>query len=256
MSADNSVEDVSSVPNAPVYEWHSGTDVLIPVDAIDSTMARYCEAGVPVTFDESLRTRPPLGGGDRPTRRTQVPRRPLRRDRSDHDLLTPTTPSPTPTESRAHHEHRNTILTLDDHGMCPHCRAPRGSSFNRQTCGGPSVRYRATTNSSPSRGKNPENEGGIYTIIDNNRGVRGPANIAGDRLRNRRSDSPIPRRPRRWKIGSQPPAIAIGIDAHRRGTTAREPVECRRRAAMTMKSPYLSCNGCGNHHRGERKPLH
>ncbi|MFI8664712.1 hypothetical protein ACIGKR_32330 [Rhodococcus qingshengii] len=22
-----------------------------------------------------------------------------------------------------------TILTLDDHGMCPHCRAPRGSSF-------------------------------------------------------------------------------------------------------------------------------
>ncbi|MFI5436099.1 lipase family protein [Rhodococcus baikonurensis] len=49
--ADNSVEDVSSVPNAPVYEWHSGTDVLIPVEAIDSTMARYCEAGVPVTSD-------------------------------------------------------------------------------------------------------------------------------------------------------------------------------------------------------------
>ncbi|MDJ0104996.1 lipase family protein [Rhodococcus erythropolis] len=48
----NSVEDVSSVPNAPVYEWwHSGTDVLIPVEAIDSTMARYCEAGVPVTSD-------------------------------------------------------------------------------------------------------------------------------------------------------------------------------------------------------------
>ncbi|MDV6211829.1 lipase family protein [Rhodococcus erythropolis] len=49
--ADNSVEDVSSVPNAPVYEWHSGTDVLIPVEAIDSTMARYCEAWVPVTSD-------------------------------------------------------------------------------------------------------------------------------------------------------------------------------------------------------------
>lgn len=45
------------------------TDVLIPVEAIDSTMARYCEAGVPVTSDESLRTRPPLGGGDRPRRR-------------------------------------------------------------------------------------------------------------------------------------------------------------------------------------------
>lgn len=27
------------------------TDVLIPVEAIDSTMARYCEAGVPVTSD-------------------------------------------------------------------------------------------------------------------------------------------------------------------------------------------------------------
>lgn len=37
----------------PLYtEWHSGTDVLIPVEAIDSTMARYCEAGVPVTSDE------------------------------------------------------------------------------------------------------------------------------------------------------------------------------------------------------------
>ncbi|MFJ6262806.1 hypothetical protein [Rhodococcus erythropolis] len=26
--ADNIVEDVSSVPNAPVYAWHSGTDVV------------------------------------------------------------------------------------------------------------------------------------------------------------------------------------------------------------------------------------
>ncbi|MET4614160.1 dienelactone hydrolase [Rhodococcus sp. PvR044] len=46
--AENSVEDVASVPNAPVYEWHSGTDVLIPVDSITKTMRRYCDAGVPV----------------------------------------------------------------------------------------------------------------------------------------------------------------------------------------------------------------
>lgn len=26
--ADNSAEDVPSVPNAPVYAWHSGTDVV------------------------------------------------------------------------------------------------------------------------------------------------------------------------------------------------------------------------------------
>ncbi|MFG1783423.1 lipase family protein [Rhodococcus oryzae] len=46
--AENSVEDVASVPNAPVYEWHSGTDVLIPVDSITKTMRRYCDAGVSV----------------------------------------------------------------------------------------------------------------------------------------------------------------------------------------------------------------
>lgn len=46
--ADNSVEKVPSVPNAPVYEWHSPTDVLIPVDAITNTMRRYCAAGVTV----------------------------------------------------------------------------------------------------------------------------------------------------------------------------------------------------------------
>ncbi|MFI5436393.1 hypothetical protein ACHMZP_31895 [Rhodococcus baikonurensis] len=92
---------------------------------------------------------------------------------------------------------------------------------------------------------NPEGEGVIYTIIDNNRGVRGPASISGNRLRNRRSDSPIPQRPRRRKIGSQPPAIEMGADAHRRGTATRESAERRRRAAMTTTSPYLSCNGRG-----------
>ena len=37
----------------------------------------------------------------------------------------------------------------------------------------------------------------------------------------------------------------MGRDAHRRGTAARESAERRRRAAMTMTSPYLSCHGCG-----------
>ncbi|WP_413767727.1 lipase family protein [Rhodococcus pyridinivorans] len=45
---ENSVEKVPTVPNAPVYEWHSPTDVLIPLDAISTTLRRYCDAGVPV----------------------------------------------------------------------------------------------------------------------------------------------------------------------------------------------------------------
>ena len=51
---ENSIEKVDSVPNAPVFEWHSPTDVLIPVDAITNTMQRYCAAGVPVQSEEVL----------------------------------------------------------------------------------------------------------------------------------------------------------------------------------------------------------
>jgi triacylglycerol lipase len=36
------------VPTAPIFEWHSPTDALIPVDSIDTTMKRYCDAGTPV----------------------------------------------------------------------------------------------------------------------------------------------------------------------------------------------------------------
>jgi hypothetical protein len=32
----------------PVFEWHSPTDSLIPIDAIDNTKRRWCAAGVPV----------------------------------------------------------------------------------------------------------------------------------------------------------------------------------------------------------------
>lgn len=44
-----SLEYQPGIPNAPIYEWHSPGDVLIPLDAIDRTIARYCAAGVPVT---------------------------------------------------------------------------------------------------------------------------------------------------------------------------------------------------------------
>lgn len=45
---DNSLERYPGVPTAPIFEWHSPTDVLIPVDSIDATVARYCAAGTTV----------------------------------------------------------------------------------------------------------------------------------------------------------------------------------------------------------------
>lgn len=46
--AENSVASYSGVPTAPLFSWHSATDPLIPVPAIDQTLARYCEAGATV----------------------------------------------------------------------------------------------------------------------------------------------------------------------------------------------------------------
>lgn len=46
--ADNSVEQYPGVPTAPLYEWHSPTDALIPVDSIVATVQRYCRAGARV----------------------------------------------------------------------------------------------------------------------------------------------------------------------------------------------------------------
>lgn len=46
---ENSVELYPGVPKAPFFEWHSPSDALIPVSAIDNTIARYCGAGVKVT---------------------------------------------------------------------------------------------------------------------------------------------------------------------------------------------------------------
>ncbi|QCQ91127.1 lipase [Rhodococcus sp. SGAir0479] len=45
---DNSVEVYPGVPTAPIFEWHSPTDALIPVDSIDATVQRYCRAGATI----------------------------------------------------------------------------------------------------------------------------------------------------------------------------------------------------------------
>ncbi|MBF6543492.1 lipase family protein [Nocardia brasiliensis] len=45
---ENSVELYDGVPRAPVFEWHSPQDGLIPLDAITNTVHRYCRAGVKV----------------------------------------------------------------------------------------------------------------------------------------------------------------------------------------------------------------
>jgi pimeloyl-ACP methyl ester carboxylesterase len=45
---ENSLELYNGVPNIPIFEWHSPTDVLLPVDAITNVVHRYCTAGVVV----------------------------------------------------------------------------------------------------------------------------------------------------------------------------------------------------------------
>ncbi|MFB8005553.1 lipase family protein [Nocardia sp. NPDC056000] len=48
---ENSLELFDGVPNMPVFEWHSPSDPLIPVDAIVNTDRRYCAAGVRLQMD-------------------------------------------------------------------------------------------------------------------------------------------------------------------------------------------------------------
>lgn len=45
---ENSLSLYRGVPTMPIFEWHSPTDVLIPVASIDYTTRRYCRAGVRV----------------------------------------------------------------------------------------------------------------------------------------------------------------------------------------------------------------
>ncbi|MFD0360293.1 lipase family protein [Nocardia sp. GCM10030253] len=43
---ENSLELYAGVPEIPMFEWHSPSDPLIPVDAINNTDRHWCEAGV------------------------------------------------------------------------------------------------------------------------------------------------------------------------------------------------------------------
>ncbi|MEV2226853.1 lipase family protein [Nocardia vinacea] len=43
---DNSLEIYPGVPEIPMFEWHSPSDPLVPVDAINITNRRWCNAGV------------------------------------------------------------------------------------------------------------------------------------------------------------------------------------------------------------------
>nr|WP_232330538.1 lipase family protein [Nocardia fusca] len=43
---ENSVELYDRVPEMPIFEWHSPTDPLVPINAIDNTNRRWCAAGV------------------------------------------------------------------------------------------------------------------------------------------------------------------------------------------------------------------
>ncbi|MEV0946088.1 lipase family protein [Rhodococcus sp. NPDC049939] len=45
---ENSLELYPGVPTAPIFDWHSPTDALVPVDSINATLRRYCDAGLPV----------------------------------------------------------------------------------------------------------------------------------------------------------------------------------------------------------------
>ncbi|MEU1980947.1 lipase family protein [Nocardia sp. NPDC019395] len=51
---ENSLELFDGVPNMPVFEWHSASDPLIPVDSIVRTNRRYCDAGVPLHAERTL----------------------------------------------------------------------------------------------------------------------------------------------------------------------------------------------------------
>lgn len=42
----NSLEFYPGIPDTAIFEWHSPIDNLIPVDSIDITNRRYCDAGV------------------------------------------------------------------------------------------------------------------------------------------------------------------------------------------------------------------
>ncbi|GAC69050.1 lipase family protein [Gordonia soli] len=46
--SENSLSLYPGIPRVPIFEWHSPTDVLIPVSSITYTINRYCRAGARV----------------------------------------------------------------------------------------------------------------------------------------------------------------------------------------------------------------
>ncbi|MFE1593503.1 lipase family protein [Nocardia sp. NPDC058705] len=50
---ENSLELYPGAPTMPVFEWHSPIDGLIPVEAITSTMHRWCAAGAKVVSQQT-----------------------------------------------------------------------------------------------------------------------------------------------------------------------------------------------------------
>ncbi|MEV0248877.1 lipase family protein [Nocardia sp. NPDC050712] len=48
IAEENSLELFDGVPSVPIFEWHTPIDPLIPVDAVENTLRRYCGAGVRV----------------------------------------------------------------------------------------------------------------------------------------------------------------------------------------------------------------
>ncbi|MEV6361008.1 lipase family protein [Nocardia asteroides] len=50
---ENSLALYPGAPSMPVFEWHSPTDALIPVDAITATTRRWCAAGTPVVTEST-----------------------------------------------------------------------------------------------------------------------------------------------------------------------------------------------------------
>ncbi|WP_067566894.1 lipase family protein [Nocardia acidivorans] len=61
----DSLELFDGVPNMPVFEWHSPSNPLIPVDAIVNTDRRYCAAGVRLQRDMNASPRTSLRRGAR-----------------------------------------------------------------------------------------------------------------------------------------------------------------------------------------------
>lgn len=115
--------------------------------------------------------------------------------------------------------------------MCTHCRAPRSvRSTGRPVVDRP-FGIRRPPIRHPHQPKPRRRGRPLHTHRQPSRCSRTGQHL-GERLRNRRSNSPIAQRPRRRKIRSQPPAIAMGADPDRRGAATRESALRRCRAAM------------------------